>query len=410
MAGQERIVGSRLGSSALNKTYNFDLEIDREGTSSVKYAARQAVFGREDVTPLWVADMDFAVPPAITQALVARANQPIYGYTQYPESLYESLIHWLKQRQGWEVEREWIVMCPGVVPSIYTAIKALTQPEDGVIVQPPVYFPFFSAVKDTGRHLIENPLKLDNGHYSMDFEHLEECAPKARLLILCSPHNPVGRVWKTDEIERLHEIASKYNLTIFSDEIHADLIYPEFKHQVLANLPTRQNPKANFENIVTAIAPSKTFNIAGLNLSALIIPHASKRQLITQAFADSAISATNPFSIVAFETAYKNCGDWLDEMLDYLKETRDLVDSYLNNHLPQIRLIPAQGTYLLWLDCRALDMTDAELKHFFVHEVGIGLSQGIQFGEEGSGFMRMNIAAPRQTIQTALESIRNALA
>lgn len=391
--------------------YNFDLEISREGTSSVKYAARQAVFGREDVTPLWVADMDFAVPPAVIQALIARANQPIYGYTQYPESLYESLIDWLKQRHGWQVEREWIVMCPGVVPSIYAAIKALTHPEDGVIVQPPVYFPFFSAVKDTGRRLIENPLKLENGHYPMDFEHLETCAAKAKLLILCSPHNPVGRVWKTDELERLHEIASKYDLTIFSDEIHADLIYPEFKHQVLANLPSGQNTdNPNFENIITAVAPSKTFNIAGLNLSALIIPNASKCQAITQAFSDSAISATNPFSIVAFEAAYREGADWLDEMLNYLKETRDFVADYLSNHLPQIKLIPAQGTYLLWLDCRALGMTDAELKHFFVHKVGIGLSQGIQFGEAGSGFMRMNIAAPRQIIQTALESIKNVLA
>ena len=386
--------------------YNFDLEIDREGTSSVKYAARQAVFGREDVTPLWVADMDFAVPPAITQALVARANQPIYGYTQYPESLYESLINWLKQRHDWQVKREWIVMCLGVVPSIYAAIKALTQPEDGVIVQPPVYFPFFSAVKDTGRRLIENPLKLDNGHYTIDFEHLEKCAATARMLILCSPHNPVGRVWKNDELERLHEIAKKYDLTIFSDEIHADLIYPKFKHQVLANLPSRQNP----DNVITAIAPSKTFNIAGLNLSALIIPNKSTRQSITQAFADSAISATNPFSIAAFEAAYREGADWLDEMLDYLRDTRDFVANYLNNHLPQIKLIPAQGTYLLWLDCRALGMTDAELKHFFVHKTGLGLSQGIQFGEAGSGFMRMNIAAPRQIIQTALENINKALA
>ncbi len=377
----------------------------------MKYAARQAVFGREDVTPLWVADMDFAVPPAITQALIARANQPIYGYTQYPESLYKSVIDWLKQRHGWQVEREWIVMCPGVVPSIYAAIKALTQPEDGVIVQPPVYFPFFSAVKDTGRRLIENPLKLENGHYTMDFAHLEMCAAKAKLLILCSPHNPVGRVWKTDELERLHEIASKYDLTIFSDEIHADLIYPEFKHQVLANLPSSQNiDNPNFEKTITAVAPSKTFNIAGLNLSALIIPNASKRKAITQAFADSAISATNPFSIVAFEAAYREGADWLDEMLNYLKDTRDFVAKYLTSYLPQIKLIPAQGTYLLWLDCRAVGMTDAELKHFFVHNVGIGLSQGIQFGEAGSGFMRMNIATPRQTIQTALESLTKALA
>lgn len=391
----------------MNKKYNFDLSIDREGTSSVKYAARQAVFGRDDVTPLWVADMDFAVPPAITQALIARANQPIYGYTQYPESLYESLIDWLKERHGWQVEREWIVMCPGVVPSIYAAIKALTQPTDGVIVQPPVYFPFFSAVKETGRRLIENPIKLENAHYTMDFEHLEACAAKAKLLILCSPHNPVGKVWNTHELERLHEIAKKYDLTIFSDEIHADLIYPEFKHQVLANLPSHLNSE-HLDNVITAIAPSKTFNIAGLNLSALIIPNASKRKAITQAFDDSAISATNPFSIVAFEAAYNDGADWLDAMLEYLKDTRDFVANYLSSYLPKIKLIPAQGTYLLWLDCREMRMTDAELKHFFVHKAGLGLSQGIQFGEAGSGFMRMNIATSRQTIQTALASIKKA--
>lgn len=372
----------------------------------MKYVARQAVFGREDVTPLWVADMDFSVAPAITQALLERANQQIYGYTQHPESLYESLINWLKQRHGWVVKREWIVMCPGVVPSIYAAIKVLTQPEDGVIVQPPVYFPFFSAVKDTGRHLIENPLKLENTHYTIDFEHLEMCAAKARLLILCSPHNPVGRVWGTDELERLHEIARKYDLIVFSDEIHADLIYPEFKHQILANLPSRLNP----ENVITAVAPSKTFNIAGLNLSALIIPNASKRAAITQVFADTAISATNPFSIVAFEAAYRDSADWLDAMLEYLKDTRDFVANYLSTHLPQIKLIPAQGTYLLWLDCHALGMADAELKYFFVHKAGLGLSQGIQFGEAGSGFMRMNIGAPRKIIQKALEDIKKALA
>ncbi|HSI44337.1 MAG TPA: PatB family C-S lyase [Methylotenera sp.] len=396
----------------MDKKYIFDVSINREGTSSVKYAARQAVFGREDVTPLWVADMDFGVPPAITQALIKRANQPIYGYTQYPESLYDSLINWLKHRHGWEVKREWIVMCPGVVPSINAAIKALTQPGDGVIVQTPVYFPFFSSVKDTGRHLIENPLNLKNGHYTMDFEHLEKCAAKAKLLILCSPHNPVGRVWETDELERLCEIARKYDLIIFSDEIHADLIYPEFKHQVLANLPSHLNLGSlkNLDNMITAIAPSKTFNIAGLNLSALIISNALKRKAIAQVFADSATSATNPFSIVAFETAYSDCSDWLDEMLSYLKDTRDFVASYLSNHLPQIKLIPAQGTYLLWLDCRNLGMTDAQLKQFFVHKAGLGLSQGIQFGETGSGFMRMNIGAPRRIIEKALEDIKKALA
>ena len=382
---------------------NFDLEINRSKSSSLKYDGRQGMFGNTGVIPLWVADMDFAAPIAVTKALSERATHPIYGYTLYPDSLYESLIEWLKQHHGWhEVHRDWIVMCPGVVPSLHAAAMAFSEPGESIIVQPPVYFPFFSAVTSTGRNLVLNPLLIENKRYTIDFDHLEKCAEKARILFLCSPHNPVGRVWDKTELENIIRIAKEYNLVVFSDEIHADLVFSENKHQILAALA--EDPG----NIITAVAPSKTFNIPGLNLSALIIPDKKHRALVMQAFEILHISASNPFSIVAFEAAYREGESWLIKLLTYLQDTRDFVEQYLIKHLPKIKLIKPEGTYLLWLDCRELGMSDAQLKYFFINEAGIGMSPGTLFGEGGQGFMRMNIGTPRHIIATAMENIRKA--
>ena len=381
--------------------YSFDLDINRTKTASLKYDGRQNMFGTAEVIPLWVADMDFAAPPAVIRALSKRVTHPVYGYTFYPESLYESLINWLRKHHGWrEVQREWIVMCPGVVPSLHAAALAFAEPNESVIVQPPVYFPFFSAVTNTGRNLVQNPLRSENGHYAIDFDHLEQCAAGARMLLFCSPHNPVGRVWSKSELERIIHIAKKYNLIVFSDEIHADLVYAESKHYILAKLA--EDPS----NTITAVAPSKTFNIPGLNLSALIVPDKKRRISITQAFEFLNVSASNPFSIVAFEAAYRESESWLTALLAYLQDTRDFVEKYLKTHLPNIQLTKPEGTYLLWLDCRKFGMSDAQLKHFFVHEAGVGMSPGTLFGEGGKGFMRMNIGTPRHIIATALENIR----
>ncbi|WP_040851105.1 MalY/PatB family protein [Nitrosospira lacus] len=390
--------------------HDFNRDIDRTGTASLKYDGRQSMFGAAEVIPLWVADMDFAAPPAVTQALAKRAAHPVYGYTVYPESLYESLMDWLRRRHGWDVRREWIVMCPGVVPSLYAAVMAFAEAGEPVIVQPPVYFPFFWAVTGTGRRLVHNPLRLGNNRYTMDFDHLEQCAAEASLLLLCSPHNPVGRVWNKRELEHILRIAKKHDLVIFSDEIHADLIYSGNKHHVLSVLA--EASAENSVNIVTAVAPSKTFNIPGLNLSALIVPDAENRNALAQVFDTMHVSASNPFSIVAFEAAYRDGEAWLDELLIYIRQTRDFVAEYLAIHLPDIRLIESEGTYLLWLDCRALTarlgINDAQLRHFFVHEAGVGMSPGTLFGETGSGFMRMNIGVPRHIIEAALENIRQA--
>jgi cysteine-S-conjugate beta-lyase len=383
----------------------FDCIIPRDGTCSFKYDARQTFFGRNDVIPLWVADMDFAAPDGVRRALEQRAEHPVYGYTVYPESLYQSLISWLQTRFRWQVERDAIVMCPGVVPSLHAAILAFTQPGAQVIVQPPVYAPFLAAPEITGRKLISNPLKFEQGRYVFDLDHFEQCAGGgAHLLLLCTPHNPVGRVWQRQELQALLEVCERHGVTVVSDEIHADLVYPGIKHLPLAVLAQDR------VNVVTAVAPSKTFNIPGLGLSALIVPDATDREAITRAFDMLHVSATNPFSIVAFEAAYRTGASWLDELMIYLAGTRDFVRGFLQQHLPQIRMVEPEGTYLLWLDCRAMSLTDDQLKQFFVQEAGVGLSPGILFGAEGSGFMRMNIGAPRAVIKEALERIARAAA
>ena len=385
-------------------SFDFDREIPRNGTASVKHDGRGEYFGSEDLIPLWVADMDFAAPEAVTNALVERANHPIYGYTLYPDSLYESLIDWFRKRHGWEIQREWIIMAPGVVPSLYCASLAFAQPGEGVIVQPPVYYPFFTSVTTTGRRLILNPLSLENGRYTFDFDHLEKCAAEgARLLLLCSPHNPVGRVWHPDELSEVLRIARQYKLVVLSDEIHADLLYPGQTHTVLATLATEA------DRLITTVAPSKTFNIPGMGLSSLIVPNEAHRKAIKDVFDTLSIGFSNPFSIAAFEAAYRGGEAWLDSLMVYIRDTRDFVREYLRAHLPKIHLIEPEGTYLLWLDCRELGMNDTQLKEFFVYQAKVGMNPGTVFGEVGSGFMRLNIGSPRRIIAEALDRIARAI-
>ena len=385
-------------------TFDFDREIPRSNTASVKYDGAEAVFGSADLIPMWVADMDFASPEAVTRALMERAAYPIYGYTLHPDSMFEALQAWMRKRHGWEIEREWIMMCPGVVTALHATVLAVTQPGDSVIVQSPVYPPFYSCVTTTGRRLVHNPLRLEQGRYAIDFEHLEQCAAAgARLLILCSPHNPVGRVWRRDELERVLGIARRHGLVILADEIHADLVYAGSTHTTLATLAVAG------DTVITTASPSKTFNIPGLGLSALIVPDAAHRAALRKVFEQLHVQSCNPFSIAAFEGAYREGGPWLESLLVYLQETLDFVRDYLGSHLPGIQLIEPEGTYLLWLDCRSLGMNDEELKRFFVQEAKVGLSPGTTFGMGGSGFMRMNIGAPRRVVASALERIKCAL-
>jgi cystathionine beta-lyase len=380
--------------------FDFDTPLFRENTNSVKFDGRHYYFGTADVAPLWVADMDFAVPECVTRALQVRIDHPVFGYTFYPESLYQSIIDWFERRHQWKIERDWILMAPGVVPSLFAATQAFAKEGEGVIVQPPVYFPFFSAVTTNNRKLILNPLCEINGRYKIDFEHLEVCAQQgAKLLMLCTPHNPVGRVWTEQELREVLRIARQYDLTILSDDIHADLVYSEATHIMLGRLAQPD------DKIITTIAPNKTFNIPGLGLSALIIPDAEQRKAMKNMFETLHVGNTNPFSIVAFEAAYREGDSWLLALMKYLEETRDFVTSYLQQYIPQIKLIKPEATYLLWLDCRALGMTDPQLRDFFVKQAKVGMNPGTVFGAGGSGFMRMNIGAPRSIIKECLARI-----
>lgn len=397
-------------------TSRFDQSIAREGSQSLKYDGRSATFGTEDVMPMWVADMDFAVPDAVTHALQARVAHPVFGYSMAPDSLYEVLIDWLRVKHGWQVPREWIVLTPGVVPSLNLVVTALTQPDDGVIVQPPVYFPFFSAVTGQQRRLIENPLRLTDHasqlQYQMDVEHLAAHAKEARLLLLCSPHNPVGRVWNTAELDALLTIADEHDLIIVSDEIHADLVYADAQHQPLSRLAMQAESgeqTALSHRIITAVSPSKTFNIPGLGLSALIVPNAPHRQAIQRHLNALGISVTNPLNMVAFEAAYRGGNDWLNALIPYLQATRDAAIAFIEAELPSIRVIRPQATYLLWLDCRALQLDDAALKRFFIEEARLGLSPGAMFGHGGEGFMRMNIGTTKANVLEALTRLKTAV-
>ncbi len=379
-------------------SFDFDRILPRAGTGSVKWDGRRGYFGTEDILPLWVADMDFAAPEAVTRALAERAAHPVYGYTLFPDSVYDALIAWMKSRHGWEIERDWILMAPGVVPSLHAAVLAFAGVGEGVIVQPPVYFPFFSSVTVPGRRLVENPLIEVDGRYRMDLAHLEACAarPDTRLLLFCSPHNPVGRVWAADELRAVLAIARRHGLVVLSDEIHHDLVYPGERHTPLALLA--EDPA----QVVSAVAPSKTFNIPGLGLSALIVPDAGQREKLRRAFDLLHVTGANPFSIAAFSAAYREGGPWLDALLGYLARNRDAAIAFFAEHLPAIRPIHPQGTYLLWLDCRGLGLDDAALRRFFVEEARVGMNPGTVFGAGGSGFMRLNLGAPRSLVMEAL--------
>ncbi|HAO24071.1 MULTISPECIES: PatB family C-S lyase [unclassified Methylophaga] len=378
---------------------DFDQKIDRSGTYSLKYDARQRLFGREDAIPLWVADMDFVAPEAVTRALTVRAEHPLYGYSEYPAALYQATQEWFLRRHHWHIATEHILICPGVVPSLHATIMALTEKHEQVIAQPPVYFPFFSAVTETQRELVVNPLVLVDDYYQMNFDQLaEQAASGAKMLLLCSPHNPGGRVWSEAELQKLLDIARQHQLIILSDEIHADLVFTGNKHIPLASL-------AKDVPIVTAVSASKTFNIAGLGMSMLIVPDSEHKKAIESVFNSWHVSAANPFSIEATIAAYRHGDDWLEQLLVYLQQSYEWVKQFFAVHLPKIRVLPLQSTYLIWLDCQALLLNDKQLRTFFVQQAGVAMNPGVMFGDAGSGFMRMNIAAPRSVIEQACQQI-----
>jgi len=381
--------------------YDFDRVIDRRGTYSIKY--NPASRGKpEDVLPLWVADMDFAAPPCVTDALVSRATHGIFGYSEPDDGYFSAVHNWFEDRFKWNTKREWLTVTPGVVSALYIAIRALTEPGDGIVIQQPVYYPFESSVRQTGRKLLVNELVYDDGRYSIDFQDFENKIKEAKLFVMCNPHNPVGRVWTDDELVRMGEICLKYGVTVIADEIHQDFIFPNHKHLVFAALDQR------FADItVTCTSPSKTFNLAGLLHANIFISNETLRGKFKQEYARCGLSQPGVMGLAACKAAYEGGAQWLDELIAYLAGNTSLIREFLQTHIPKIKLVEPEGTYLMWLDCLELDLSAQELDKLITQKCKLWLSNGHSFGRGGEGFFRLNAACPRSVLRNALERLKN---
>jgi len=392
--------------------YDFDQIHSRRNTNSSKWDTIKAIFGSEDVIPMWVADMDFAAARPIVEALETRARHEFYGYTQPGAGLIEAIVERLKRKFGWQIEPEWVVFTPGVIPAINIAIRSLTRPGDEVILQEPVYYPFFPIVKQNGCQISTNELKLSDGHYEMDFVDMESkfhpkigmrnTPSRVRAIILCNPQNPVGRLWDREELARLGEIVISHGATVVSDEIHCEILFKGYKHTPFAAI------SEEFEqNCIVCMAPSKTFNLAGLQASSIVIPNKRLRDSFNEA--RGGIPGPNLFGLAAMETAYRYGDEWLEQLLDYLQENLEFTLEYFIQRIPRITVIKPQATYLLWLDCRALGLDDMALRSLMREKARVGLDDGFLFGAGGFGFQRMNIACPRGILEEALSRIEIAV-
>jgi cystathionine beta-lyase len=384
----------------------FDQIIDRKGTNSIKYDFTAERGKPEGILPLWVADMDFQAPPAVIEALMKTARHGIFGYSEGKQGYFDALKKWYADQFGWVVERNWLVKTPGVVFAICAAMRALTQKGDAVLLQRPVYYPFSESIVKNGRTLVNNPLVYESGMYHIDFEDFEDkiIRNNVKLFILCSPHNPVSRVWTKEELVRMGNICVKHSVIIVSDEIHADFVYEENRHLVFADL------KPDFQNTtITCTAPSKTFNLAGLQVSNIFIPNAEIRRAFQDEIDKTGYSQLNAMGLAACQAAYEKGGPWLAELKEYLAGNLELVRSFLKERLEMIKLVEPQGTYLIWLDCRGLGLTGDKLEHFMTNKAKLWLDGGEMFGPEGKGFERINIACPRSTLEKALRQLEQAV-
>ena len=388
------------------KHYNFDEIIDRKGTSCVKYdGLKNAYQGKENLIPLWVADMDFATPDFIVEALKKRCEHPVFGYTFDDDEYYESIQTWLDYKYHWKTEREWISYIPGIVKGIGLAVQCFTQPGDKVIIQPPVYHPFRLVPTRMGREVVYNPLKLEDGIYKMDFEQLESLIDKdCKMLILSNPHNPGGIVWEKEALVKLAQICSAHGILVISDEIHAEMTYPQFRHHPFATV----SPEAAACS-VTFMAPSKTFNIAGIVSSYAIVPDARLREKFYSFLEAGELNAGTIFAFTATKAAYTYGAEWLQQMRSYVIENVNFVDEYLKKNIPQIKAYRPQASFLIWLDCRELGLSQPDLVHLFEDKAGLALNDGTMFGKEGEGFMRLNVGCPRSILSKALESLKKAI-
>ena len=378
--------------------YDFNNLIDRTNTHSVKYDFLQQFFGRTDIIPMWIADMDIAIPDFIIEAVKKRAEHPIYGYSHFGESYYQNFIQWIQRRHGIKIEKEWICFSPGVVPALNMSVLSFSNVNDKVIIQPPVYPPFFNAVSDHNRILIENCLQLTNNRYVMDYDDLEnKIDAHTKMLILCNPHNPVGRCWEKKELEKIIDICDEKQIVIISDEIHSDLIRSSYKHTSLLSLT---------DKVIACFSPSKTFNLAGMSTSLIVIPDKTLREKYLQTLNGLHIGLGNLFGSVSTASAYGEGEEWYLQLWDYLQQNVDYVMDFCKKNIPKINIIPSEATYLVWMDCRRISSSAETLQDIFVNQLKLGLNNGIEFGAVGEGFMRMNVACPRQTLEIAMNRLK----
>ena len=384
--------------------YDFDTVVDRHGTSSVKWDYEEKFTGTTGLVPLWVADMDFRAPKEIMDAIRRRVDHGIFGYVREPDSYFEAAAAWMARRHSWSVQREWMVASPGVLPSLSVALAAFTHPGDGIVLQPPVYYPFAIRVKSSGRRVVENPLVLRDGRWHMDLDGLEKVIDLGtRMLVLCSPHNPVGRVWERETLERLSRICRARGVLVVSDEIHWDLVMPGTRHTALAAISDECAA-----NTITLIAATKTFNIAGLSGSITVIPDRDMRAKFESVQYWTIGLPPNAVSTAASEAAWRYGEPWLEELLVYLKGNYDFMKGFLAEHLPTVRVFPLEGTYLALLDMSSLGLSDAALKDRLLKDAGVWMDEGTKFGRGGEGMQRLNLACPRSVLATALQRMRKA--
>jgi len=381
--------------------YNFDEVINRIDTQCVKYDLRDGVFGNPDVIPMWVADMDFRTPDFIRDAVIERAKGDVYGYTFREDSYYQAVADWIRHRHGWDVKKEWISYTPGVVCAFNMAVMGLTKENDEVIIQPPVYPPFFHAVESHNRKLVLNPLIETENGFVMDYELLENQAKTAKMLILSNPHNPVGRSWRRGELQKLGEICMRNNVLVFSDEIHCDLVLPGFKHTPFASIS-----EEFAQHSITAHAASKTFNIAGMATSSIIVPNENLRKQFVDYVHNTEIDLGNIFGKIATKAAMEKGEEWLQELLHYIQGNIDYVVNFINRELPKVKVHKAEATYMLWLDFSAYGLDNESLNHKMIFEAGLGLNNGKEFGKEGEQCLRMNLACPRSTVEKAMARMK----
>ncbi len=385
--------------------WNFDEEVARERTNCVKFDLRKNVFGSADVIPMWVADMDFRTPDFIINALRERLSHEVMGYTFHPREYFTTIAEWLQTMHGWEVSEDWICFCPGIVPALNLCTLAYTRPGDSIVIQPPVYTPFFDAVENHGRNLILNQLVFSEGKWRMDLDALRRIiTPDTRMIIISNPHNPVGRAWDPEELRELASICIENHTLILSDEIHCDLVLPGNKHTPVAKL---SSPISAIT--VTCVAPSKTFNVAGLSTSSVVISNPVLRKYFKSKIDHLHIGNGNIFGTVSSIAAYSEGREWLSGLLEYIDGNVSCVIDYCREFIPEIIPSRPEATYMIWLDCRNLGMTGKELGEFFVSKAGVGLNEGSSFGPGGEGFMRMNLGTTRQNIMKAMEQIRKAV-